>query len=88
VTVTLIHLGIADGANDIVGQFADGEDLPVAALEARVFISGDHNGSITTIAGDHNGLGQGDILVAANFLAELSRGYADHVIHSNLPDIP
>ena len=76
---TPVHVGTADGVDDVVRQFAGGEDLPVAALEAGVFNGGDYDGSITTIAGDDHGLGQGHILIAADFLAELGCGYADRV---------
>jgi hypothetical protein len=55
VPVTHIHLGIADGLDDVVGQFAGGEDLPVAALATRLFIGGDHDGAITAVAGDDHG---------------------------------
>ena len=55
--VPLIHFGIANGADDVVGQFASGEDLPVAAFEAHVFIGRDHDRSIATVAGDDDGLG-------------------------------
>lgn len=55
--VPIIHFGIAGCADDVVGQFAGGEDLPVAALEAHVFIRGDHDGPIATFAGDDHGLG-------------------------------
>ena len=86
VPVPLIHFGIADGFDDVVGQFAGGGDLPVAALEAHVFIGGDHDGPIAAIAADDDGLGQCHILIPADFLAELSRGYADHVSLSCFPD--
>jgi len=88
VPVTLIHLGIADSLDHVIGQFAGGEDLPAAAFEAMLFIGRDHDHPITTVAGDDHGLSQSHVLTAANFLAELSRGHADHVSRSYLPDNP
>ncbi len=34
--MTLVHFGIADGFDHVAGQFADGEDLPVAPIQADV----------------------------------------------------
>lgn len=81
-----VHFRVLERLEYLVGQFSAGEDLPVAALEAAVFLGGDHDRPVVVVAGDDHGLGQRHILVAAGFLAEFSHGYTNNVDHGCLPN--
>lgn len=67
-----VHFGMAYGIDDIVGKFTGHEDLAVTALEAQIFVGRDDHRPVAAVAGHHNRLAERQILVAADFLAELS----------------
>lgn len=63
-----MHSGIADGPGHVIGPFANGENLPVTVVEADVHPA-DHNGAVTSVAGDNRGPGHGLVTGAAIFVA-------------------
>ena len=86
--VTRVYLGVSHGFDDILGNVARSKNLTVPALEAKIFLGGDHDGAVTTIAGDDHGLAQSCVLIAPDFLAKFSGGNAEHSWRTHLPDNP
>jgi hypothetical protein len=82
-----VHLPVPDRLDYFLGSFGGCEDLPVAALEALIFLRGDHDRPVAAVAGHDDGLSQGQILKAPDLPAELSRGDANHIFICSSPII-
>ena len=54
-----VHIGSGDRFDDGFGEFTNGEDLTVPALEPLIFFRRDHHRAVAAITGDDHGLGEG-----------------------------
>src|ERR1700722_4419597 len=90
--VARIHFRLRNRGKIFVAQIPCPQHLAVAALEPAVLVGRKHHQALAAVAGNRHGLRQGFVLIAAEMLLKLRRGYRNHRHKtsnlSNLPIIP